>query len=312
VSAPPATPGPPPGQRIDIRAVRRAFARPLRADADVLAREVAQRMDERLELVRLEPTLIVDAGCGLADAGPLLRRRFPQARLLALDIVPERARERTPRTWMARVRAALREPAAARVCAQLAAIPVRDDGAGLLWSVLALNWAPDPLAALTEWHRVLQAGGLVMFAAYGPDTLKQLRAAFESTGEELRVHRFIDMHDLGDMLIAAGFADPVMETEWITLTYGRLEDLIEDLRGSGQTNALAARPRGLLSPRKWAAVRAAYEGARRDERLPATFEIVYGHAWKVPPRRPAGDTAVIRIDRSRSRRRGSAGSSSSA
>jgi malonyl-CoA O-methyltransferase len=293
-----AAPEAPEAYRIDARAARRSFARRLTVDADVLASEVSRRMAERLLLIRLDPRRAIDAGCGLGEAHRLLHQRFPRVHVIALDLVPERVvRARSLDRWRKRVSTLTGRRRVSYLCADLRALPFADASASLVWSTLALSWAPDILAALREWQRVLEFGGLVMFATYGPDTLKELRAAFEQAGERLRVHSFADMHDIGDMLVAAGFADPVMDTDWLTLTYDKLEGLVLDLRMTGQTNALAARPRGLLSPRKWEAVRAAYPVSRGDGRLAATFEIVYGHAWKARPTRLADGRSIVRFAR---------------
>jgi malonyl-CoA O-methyltransferase len=133
-----------------------------------------------------------------------------------------------------------------------------------------------------------------MFSTLGPDTLKELRAALPAGAGE-RVHRFIDMHDLGDALVAAGFSDPVMDMEMVTLTYATVDELLRDLRLSGSANASTARPRGLSGRAGWDRARAAYEALRRDGRLPASFEVVQGHAWKAAPTTTDDGRAVMRF-----------------
>ena len=160
------------------------------------------------------------------------------------------------------------------------ALPFPDGAFDLVWSNLALVWVEDPPAALRELHRVLAPGGLLMFSSYGPDTLRELRSAFSAASPARRVHSFADMHDVGDALVACGFALPVMDVETITLTYSRVEDLVRDLRVSGQTCAAADRSRALTGRGTWQRMLAAYENERKNGRLRATIEIVYGHAWK--------------------------------
>ena len=143
---------------------------------------------------------------------------------------------------------------------------------------------------------MLEVEGLLMFSTIGPDTLKELRSAFPPTEGAPHVHGFVDMHDLGDMLVAAGFAAPVMDTETITLTYPTVDAMLADLRRSGQACALAGRSRGLLGRARWAAARKALEGCIRDGRLPATIEVVYGHAWKPVPRRTREGHAIVNLD----------------
>lgn len=159
-----------------------------------------------------------------------------------------------------------------------------------------LQWLHDPLPALKEIHRVLEVGGLLMFSTLGPDTLKELRASLPASSAE-HLHRFIDMHDLGDALVGAGFSDPVMDMEMLTVTYTKLDDLFHDLRASGSTNAALSRPRGLVGKNHWQQMRAAYEALRRDGRLPATVEVVYGHAWKAAPKVADDGRAIVRFER---------------
>jgi malonyl-CoA O-methyltransferase len=168
-----------------------------------------------------------------------------------------------------------------------------------VWSNLLLAWAADPIAVFREFYRVLEPGGLLMFSSYGPDTLKELRRSFASSDAFPHVHRFEDMHNLGDMLVAAGYAAPVMDMDMVTLTYADPRSLFLDLRRTGQTNVERARRRGLIGRRAWQRMLAAYESQRRDGRIPATVEIVYGHAWKpnASARGRGGErTATIQFD----------------
>jgi malonyl-CoA O-methyltransferase len=155
------------------------------------------------------------------------------------------------------------------VCGDIVQLPLADGSIDLLWSNMALHWAVDPAAALREFERVLAPQGLLMFSTLGPDTLKELRAAAGAA----RVHAFVDMHDVGDMLVAAGFAAPVIDMEMLEITYPDGGTLLQDLRRSGQTSARADRARGLAGRR--------FDARLRAQLLPrATFEVVYGHAWK--------------------------------
>jgi malonyl-CoA O-methyltransferase len=160
-----------------------------------------------------------------------------------------------------------------------------------------LQWV-DPLPqALAEFHRVLNIGGLVMFTTFGPDTLGELRRAFAAADATAHVNRFLDMHDVGDMLVQAGFADPVMDMEMITMTYADAAALMRDLKAIGAQNARSDRRRSLTGRRRWQRMLAALEEFRRDGRLPASFEVVYGHAWKPEPRLVDDGRAIVRFDR---------------
>ena len=272
---------------IDVLAARRRFERSASTygEVAVLAREVERRMAERLDYMRHDPQWVLDAGCGPGEGLGLLREHYPKARLIGLDIARAMTRSaRQARTILERARDWFSGAACHHVCADLARLPLAPASVAMVWSNLALAWAADPPAALSELARVLAPRGLLMFSTYGPDTLKELRGAFAGVDRCAHVHRFIDMHDLGDMLVAAGFADPVMDMEMVTLSYLEVGALARDLRRSGQSNVETGRRRGLMAPDAWTRMVAAYEASRRDGRLPATFEIVYGHAWKGSPR----------------------------
>lgn len=283
--------------RVDAQQARRAFERAARRDEDAAALqvEVERRMLERLDYVRLAPARVLDAGCGKGRGLTQLRRRYPKALVLGADFAWDalRAASRSG-SFAARVRLFLRGAPRALVCADLVRLPLRPAAIDLLWSNLALPWVEEPLAALREFQRVLAPGGLLMFSTYGPDTLKELRSAFAQASPARRVHSFADMHDVGDMLVACGFASPVMDVETLTLTYARVEDLARDLRASGQTCAAGDRPRTLTGRGTWDRMLAAYGALRDSGRLPATVEVVYGHAWKDKPQTSADGRQVVK------------------
>jgi malonyl-CoA O-methyltransferase len=249
---------------IDAAVARRRFSRAASTyeGAARLEAEVGARLLERLDYVKLAPRRILDAGSGPAREARALRIRYRAAELIALDYALPMLRA---------VKGGWFRKGPLRVCADLARLPLADASVQLVWCNLALHWANDPLAVFREFERVLSPEGLVLFSTLGPDTLKELRAAAGGS----RVHAFIDMHDLGDMLVAGGLQAPVMDMELLAIDYGAGEQLLEDLRASGQTNARADRPRGLAGPRFLAEFRRAP--------LRATFEVVYGHAWKRAP-----------------------------
>jgi malonyl-CoA O-methyltransferase len=150
----------------------------------------------------------------------------------------------------------------------------------LVFSNLTLQWAAEPATAFTEIGRVLRPGGLLTFTTFGPDTLKELRAAWAAADELDHVNRFVDMHDLGDALVQERFAEPVMDMEMFTLTYDDPRGVMRDLKLLGADTVLGRKGRGLAGKARLAAMTTAYERLRRDGRLPATFEVIYGHAWK--------------------------------
>src|SRR2546430_2868953 len=168
-----------------------------------------------------------------------------------------------------------KEAAPTFICADIESLPLRGVVFDLVWSNLALVWVNDLPRVLAEFRRVLNVGGLLTFTTLGPDTLKELRAAFVQADGYTHTNRFIDMHDVGDMLVDAGFADPVMDMEQLTLTYSEPRTLLAELKAVGASNATRGRPRGLMGRVRWQRMLAALERLQRAGRIPATFEIIY-------------------------------------
>lgn len=252
-------------------------------------------MQERLDYVKIEPKRILDLGCSRGGSFPGLTTRYPAAELVGLDLSPAMlATGHAPRAGWQRWLGLGKASGPQRLAADAAHLPLKAKSAGLVWSNLLLHWLDDPLPALAEAHRVLEVGGLLMFSTLGPDSLKELRTAF-SDGYA-HTQRFIDMHDLGDMLVGCGFADPVMDMEVITLTYDDLDALFAELHAAGSGCAMKARRHGLTGRGSLARVRAAYETMRHDGKLPATFEVVYGHAWKTEAKQTSDGRAIVRFD----------------
>ncbi|TVP93472.1 MAG: malonyl-[acyl-carrier protein] O-methyltransferase BioC [Thioalkalivibrio sp.] len=271
--------------QIDKRKVRSAFDA---AAADyeqhaVLQQEVLDRLLERLDLIRLEPRRVIDLGCGPGTSLRPLARRYRKARVAGLDLSPAMtARARRQGRWP-------RRPWA--LCADMERLPLADRSFDLAVSAAALQWVNDLDGVFAEVRRTLAPGGLWLFATFGPDTLRELRAAFASVdaADTPHVNAFMDMHDIGDALVRAGFADPVMDQETLTTTYPDFRALLQDLRRIGVRNALAGRSQGLFGPRRLQAVEAAYRaGFAAQGRLPATWEVVYGHAWVPDAPPPSG------------------------
>ena len=282
--------------QFDKALVRRSFERAAHSydAAAVLQHEVCRRMDERLDLIKHQPAIVLDAGSGTGNAQAALRMRYPKARVIAFDLalgMLQQGRARASQPWWKSVlKQTLNE-----VCGDIEHLPLATGSVDLIWSNLALQWVNDPDRAFGEFYRVLAPGGLLMFSTFGPDTLKELRAAQADTDSHPHVSRFTDMHDIGDMLVDCGFADPVIDMETFTLTYDDVRAVIRDLKAIGAHNAAADRP-SALSGKQWlAAVEQKYEGFRRDGKLPATFEVIYGHAWRPLPRLGPGGRAVIEI-----------------
>lgn len=274
---------------LDRAAVRRAFDRASAGydDAAVLQARVRAELLERLPLIPIEPARVLDLGSGTGQAALALKRRYRRAMVIALDIAPGMLREARRRSRPLR--------RIERVCADAYRLPFGTASIDLVFSNLLLQWCDEIDAALTEIRRVLRPGGFVAFSTLGPDTLHELRAAWAAADGSSHVNAFLDMHDVGDALTRAGFAEPVLDVERVALTYPDVLALTRDLKAIGAHNVTGGRPRGLTGRHRWRAMSEAYESYRRDGRLPATYEVVYGAAWGPEARmglRPLGPTAT--------------------
>lgn len=257
---------------LDIAGVRRSFER-ASAGYDavaVLQSEVRTQLLQRLEFTTLAPRLVVDLGAGTGQGSRALKDRYPRAQVLAIDSAPGMLRVADGRqSWRRRF---------GRICADAERLPLADGSVDLLFSNLLLPWC-EPERLFSECRRVLAPQGLLTLSGFGPDTLGELRTAWAAVDTYSHVSRFIDMHDLGDALVRAGFAAPVLDVDHYTLQYADVRALARDLKALGTRNFTRDRPRGLTSPRRFAAMQAAYERARQEGRLPATYEVVFAQAW---------------------------------
>ncbi len=271
---------------LDRGAVRRSFDR-VAAQYDAAAAVqagVRRQLLERLDYVRLEPATILDVGCGAGHAARALKDRFPRARVIAMDLAEGMLREARRRQSLLR--------RFHRVCGDALALPIRDESVDLVFSSLALQWCDDLDSVFREFRRVLRPNGLLNFSTLGPGTLQELRSAWAAADAAgSHVSAFADMPHLGDGLIRAGLADPVLDVDRIVRGYPDVLALMREIKALGAHNATSGRRRGLTGRRRFAAMQASYETSRRPDGLPATWEIVFGQAWK-----PAG--APIRGRRS--------------
>jgi len=255
------------------QAVRKSFGRAAKTydAAAILQREVATRMLERLDYIKASPTRILDLGCATGEYSARLARMYKNAQVISLDIAEPMLQEvRRRSTWLRPLRT---------VCGDIQALPIADQSVDLIFSSLALQWCGSLDAAFSEFRRVLRPGGFVMFSTFGPDTLKELRIAWSEVDKEPHVHNFIDMHDIGDAMLRAGLSQPVMDVETLTLTYNDAYALMRELKDIGAHNIAQQRTRNVTSKARLKSVVSAYEQFRIDGVLPASYEVVYGHAW---------------------------------
>jgi malonyl-CoA O-methyltransferase len=300
----------------DPRLVRHIFDRRAATFDDVafLPREIAKRMRERLDYIKVAPVRVLDAGCGQGTDLPALRERFAEASVLGADLsavmlaranAAETAESEANAGWRRFLPATLGKAFGARgpqlAQADFSALPFSAGAFELLWSNLALHWHARPDLVFPEWQRVLKVSGLLMFSTLGPDTLRELRRAYAEAEKALglapRSHTidFVDMHDLGDMLVESGFEIPVMDQEVLTITYKSAATLLADVRRWGAFPvAQGSHPQGRALRD---ALHAALEARRRDDgTIPLTFEVIYGHAWKAVPRMTAEGHGIVRLE----------------
>lgn len=273
---------------IDKARARRSFGRAAETydAAAILQKLVREEMLSRLDLVKLEPQVILDAGCGTGLASHALQKRHAKSQVISLDFAyPMLQKTRSTRAqagFAHQLKSLFGGAKQNLLCADIESLPLASNSVGMVWSNLAIQWCNDLDAALTEFHRVLQPESLLMFSTFGPDTLRELRTATDaaSGNSYTSVSRFIDMHDIGDALVRAGFSAPVLDVERFTLTYDDVKSVMRDLKSIGAHNATDGRARGLMGKTYFAKLTQSYEQFRQDDKLPATFEVVYGHAWR--------------------------------
>ena len=257
--------------QLDKRQIRRAFGRAATTydQVAVLQQRMVDEIIARLELVQLEPRTIIDLGCGTGYGARALAQKYPQAKIIALDLALEMLRVARSKnsacdnvSWL---------------CGDAESLPLRRGSVDLILCSATLQWC-DLAAVFAQCAAVLRREGLFTFASFGPDTLAELRAAWRRIDDQVHVHEFVDMHNVGDALVHAGFADPVLDVERVQLTYADPKQALDEVRKLGSTNAAVDRRRGLLGKQRYRRLLEALS-AGSDGRVPVTFECVYGHAF---------------------------------
>lgn len=256
--------------------------------AAALQARVATELLERLTAFNFQPRVVLDLGAGTGRVTRELKRRYPRALVIALDLSPGMLREarRHQHLWRR----------FERVCGDALRLPLGSGSVDLVFSSLMLQWCEPLDAAFAEVRRVLKAEGFFAFSTFGPDTLKELRSAWSQADGYNHVNGFVDMHDVGDALVRAGLTEPVLDVERLVLNYVDALALMRDLKAIGARNATAGRPRSLAGRARLTRVKDAYEAFRRAGQLPATYEVIYGAAWGAAGRTAApvsaGETLI--------------------
>lgn len=229
-----------------------------------LQKEIAKRLDDKLDVISTKPDTILDLGAGTGLLSKQLSKRFPDSQLICLDFAQTSLNNNTSKN---------------KLCADAQYLPLADNSIDMVISSLMMQWCPDLNQLFSEIYRVLKNDGLFLFSTFGPDTLKELKKSWSVVDNETHVNTFTDMHDIGDQMLQNGFQSPVMEMETLTLTYQTVTDLLKDLKAIG-AQTVNERSKSLMGKDKFQLMIKMYESYRKDGKLPATYEVIYGHAWK--------------------------------
>lgn len=279
---------------IDKKLARLAFERAARTydEAAVLQREVNHHLLERLDYINYQPRMILDVGAGTGYATHSLQKLYPSANLLALDIAH-------PMLSVARSRARLWSRLTKKIkfiTAEAEKLPLANNSVDMVYSNLTVQWVNDLDVALSEFTRVLKPGGMLLFSTFGPDTLKELRNSWNAVDQYSHVNPFLDMHDVGDAMLRARLAEPVMDVENFTMTYKDVFAIMRDLKAIGAHNVTSARPKGLMGKSHFKVLEQQYEQYRQDSVLPVSYEVVYGHAWKPVKGATRSEPVTVSLD----------------
>lgn len=286
---------------LDKDAIRSSFDRAASSydHYAVLQREIESRLLERIEFQRHEPAVILDLGCGTGSASRTLAQQFPHASVIALDWAPAML------THVSAGQEGNSPGGLSRLCADMHALPLAARSADLIFSSLALQWSYDIPAVFREFRRIMKADAMLVFTCFGPDTLHELKQAWRAVDDLPHVNDYPDMHDVGDEMLAAGFREPVMDAERLTLDYPDVMSLMRELKGIGAHNVASKRSHGLTGKSRLKTMLQAYESFRLGNRYPASYEIIYGTAFAPAEGQPVktaqGDVATFSVDALRSR-----------
>ncbi|MCD6055400.1 MAG: malonyl-[acyl-carrier protein] O-methyltransferase BioC [Gammaproteobacteria bacterium] len=256
--------------KLEISVIKKAFNRAAQTydEASVLQTITGEALIARLSLLKLNPRTILDLGAGTGKVTSALSQYYPKADVIALDLAEQLLKK--IHSYDKNI---------GRICAQAPFLPVADHSVDFVFSNASLHWFGDLTVLFAEVQRVLTPNGLFLFSLWGTDTLFELKKAWQAVDQYIHVNSFYDMHNVGDALIFAGFTEPVLDVDHYTLTYSTLNDLFYDLKAMGSHNAAAARFQGLTGKGCFANLEASYEIYRQEEGLPATYEVIFGHAF---------------------------------
>lgn len=245
--------------------------------AAVVQHEVGMRVFDRLQYLNIKPKRILDLGCGPGYFSSLLKKKYPHAELIGLDLaqgmlIQARKKQTWRRQW-------------ALVAGEMNSLPFADGQFDLIFANQVIHWSNALNAVFSELHRVMAVNACLMFTTLGPDTFKELKQAWAPVNDFAHTNDFADMHDVGDGLLAEHFIDPVMDMEHLSIHYSSLMDLVHSLKNQGVKNINIKRNHGLTSRASWTNFEQNYAHlCTENGKYPLTYEVIYGHAWKGEPK----------------------------
>jgi malonyl-CoA O-methyltransferase len=241
-------------------------------------KEIGERLFERLQYLKIIPRYVLDLGCGTGIFTLLLKKHYPQAEVIGLDLahvmlIQSKKKQGWRRKW-------------SLVNGDMLALPFADGIFDLVFANQVIHWSQPLSAVIHELNRIMNSEGCLLFSTLGPDTFKELRQAWSLADSHAHTNDFIDMHDVGDCLLAEYFLDPVVDMELLTIHYTTLDQLLQSLKAQGVRNTNQARNGGLTGKRSWQLFVSAYQTLCTEQgKYPLTYEVVYGQAWKGKQRR---------------------------
>lgn len=255
--------------------------------AAIVQKEIGQRLFDRLDYIKLKPHRILDLGCGSGYFSSQLQQKYPEAQLVSLDLsqamlaqIPHR--QKTLDSW-------------SLTAANMDQLPFAEASFDLIFANQALHWSQNLPELFFELNRVTRPDGCLMFSTLGPDSLKEIRQAWAGLDSHAHTNPFVDMHDIGDWLLQAQWHDPVVDMSPLSVHYASVADLLRSLQAQGVKNIHPQRPAGLMGRQRWQAFcQALAEQATANGKIPLSYEVVYGQAWKgeLAQRREGQDTYI--------------------
>jgi len=244
----------------------------------VLQHQIIDNLVDRLEFVKIDPKLIMDLGSGTCRAGQLLQRKYKKTKIINLDfsenmLLQGQIKNKNFLQWVRRKKDMY-------ICSDFEKLPFAKNIFDMVWSSSSIQWASDIDQLLKGVFNALKPGGLFILSSFGPETLVELNQISKKIFNKSTTSHFIDMHDLGDLLLNLGFQNPVLDREIFVMTYQHPSDLFKDLKRIGATSGNMDDFKGMKSRGYLEKIINEYSNYKKDNLYPASYEVIYAHAWK--------------------------------